>query len=305
VGGLIELGAGFQPDLTGRENVFIKGALIGKSKPEIEALFDSIVEFGELQEFIDLPVKDYSSGMQARLGFSISVHQDPDILLMDEVLAVGDFDFQQKCLAKVNEMRARKSILLVTHSMNSVRMFCDRVIVLESGIMAFDGEPNEAIKYYLERESSNGPQKESRVESAEISVFGDLYHNEEKISNVSHNWSSNSYDHGGKMQLNFSFELGFIPHRLIIGVPIWNHNGIFVTSYNSDHAKYFFDHERGLVTGSISMTCHFNPGTYNSVIAILDGNEFLYRQKIATFEVSNKERLYGIVTLPHEWKCNS
>jgi len=305
VGGLIELGAGFQPELTGRENIFIKGALIGKSKSELDLLFDSIVEFGELAEFIDLPIKNYSSGMQARLGFSISVHQNPDILLMDEVLAVGDFNFQQKCLAKVNEMRSQKCILLVSHSMNSIRMFCDRVIVLENGRQIFDGPPQQAISFYMEREKGGGSGNKPMSGNSNKGVYGDLFINEKKISNVHITWSNDAYHHGGEMRLDFSFELDFDPHRLIIGIPIWDENGFCITSYNSDLEEVSFGRKRGLVTGSISMNCYFNPGLYQPVFAILDGTEFLYRQKTAAFSVSNKERLFGFVTLPQNWSCES
>jgi len=304
VGGLIELGAGLQPDLTGRENIFIKGALMGKSKAEMDSLFGSIVEFSELEDFIDLPVKNYSSGMQTRLGFSISIFQNPDVLLMDEVLAVGDFNFQQKCLAKVNEMRSSKAILLVSHSMNSVRMFCDRVVVLDHGHLAFDGEPDDAINFYLTHSKKATEVASTDQTKSDKSIYGETFHNLHKITNVQHYWSNASYDHGGEMKLFFSFELNFDPHRLIIGVPIWNDNGLCITAMNSDYARFSFESGRRVVRGSVTMTCRLNPGSYESIFAVVDGSEFLFRQRNASFSVREQARLFGFVTLPQEWSCD-
>ncbi len=127
---LIELGAGFHPEISGRENVFINGIMLGLSKREITRRFDEIVEFAELRDFIDAPVKTYSSGMYVRLGFAVAINVDPDVLLVDEVLAVGDEAFTHKCLDKFAEFRRRgKTILLVTHSLNLVERFCDNVLV--------------------------------------------------------------------------------------------------------------------------------------------------------------------------------
>ncbi len=134
VSALIELGAGFHPEISGRENVFINGIMLGLSKREIARRFDEIVEFAELQDFIDAPVKTYSSGMYVRLGFAVAINVDPDVLLVDEVLAVGDEAFTHKCLDKFAEFRRRgKTILLVTHSLNLVEQFCDDVLWLDGG----------------------------------------------------------------------------------------------------------------------------------------------------------------------------
>lgn len=151
VAALIELAAGFHPDLTGRENIVINGLLLGLSRKEIAAREAQIIEFAELGDFIDSPVKQYSSGMFMRLGFAIASEVDPDILLMDEILAVGDASFQQKCLARVSEFRhADKTIVFVSHDMSSVRRFCDRVIVLHDGEIVADGSPDYAIARYEE-----------------------------------------------------------------------------------------------------------------------------------------------------------
>ena len=137
ISALIELGAGFHPEISGRENVFINGIMLGLTKREIQQRFDEIVEFAELREFIDAPVKTYSSGMYMRLGFAVAIHVDPDVLLVDEVLAVGDEGFTHKCLDKFAEFRRRgKTILLVTHSLGLVERFCDEALWLDAGAEA-------------------------------------------------------------------------------------------------------------------------------------------------------------------------
>jgi lipopolysaccharide transport system ATP-binding protein len=149
VGGLIELGAGFHPMLTGRENVFINGAILGMRKKDIRAKYDSIVEFAELAEFMDMPVKNYSSGMFARLAFSVSAHAEPDVLLVDEVLAVGDAPFQVKCYDWMGKTRQRGcSVVMVSHAMN-VMASADRVLYLDHGSARRLGAPRQAIDEYL------------------------------------------------------------------------------------------------------------------------------------------------------------
>jgi ABC-type polysaccharide/polyol phosphate transport system ATPase subunit len=146
---LIELGAGFGPDFSGRENIFLSGALHGFSRQEIEERVDAIVAFSELGEFIDVPVKAYSSGMFLRLGFSIVAHLDADVLLIDEVLAVGDESFQRKCLARISEQMAEgATLVLVSHDTHSIEQVCERLVVLDAGRVAFDGPVEEGLAFY-------------------------------------------------------------------------------------------------------------------------------------------------------------
>jgi len=150
ISALIELGAGFHPEISGRENIFINGIMLGLTKGEIKRRFDEIVEFAEMQDFIDAPVKTYSSGMYMRLGFAVAVHVDPEVLLVDEVLAVGDQGFTHKCLDKFAEFRRRnKSILLVTHSLDLVEKFCDVAHWLDKGVTKGDGDPKRVVAAYM------------------------------------------------------------------------------------------------------------------------------------------------------------
>ncbi len=146
---LIELGAGFHPDLSGRENVYMNASILGMSNRQIKERFDDIVSFAELWDFIDIPVKRYSSGMYVRLGFSVAVHCDPDILLVDEVLAVGDLAFQEKCLKRMCQFQEQgTTIVLVSHSLDLVRQFCHRVIWLDRGRIRAEGPPEVVTQMY-------------------------------------------------------------------------------------------------------------------------------------------------------------
>jgi ABC-2 type transport system ATP-binding protein len=153
---LLELGAGFHPDLTGRENVFLNAALLGISRTEARHRLDDIVAFAEIDSFLDTPVKFYSSGMSVRLGFAIAVNADPEILLVDEVLAVGDENFQDKCLERMEQLKAEgRTVVLVTHSLDQAISFCDRALVLDHGLLTYDGPADSAGEAY--HRSSRAP----------------------------------------------------------------------------------------------------------------------------------------------------
>ena len=147
VAGLIEVGAGFHPDLSGRENVYLNGAILGMSREQIEAKFDEIVAFSEIEEFIDTDVKYYSSGMFLRLAFAVAVHTEPDIFLVDEILSVGDEPFQRKCLARIRELQeAGRTMVVVSHELDMLSELCSRIVVLRKGVVVFDGDPVEAVR---------------------------------------------------------------------------------------------------------------------------------------------------------------
>jgi lipopolysaccharide transport system ATP-binding protein len=178
VGSLLEVGTGFHPELSGRENIFLNGAIMGMRRTEIAAKFDEIVEFAEVEKFIDTAVKHYSSGMYVRLAFAIAAHLEPEILIVDEVLAVGDLAFQQKCLGKMSEVsRGGRTILFVSHNMPVVEKLCERAIVLHDGHISFEGETSEAIHHYLHStlvpnkvdghvfDLTNAPNRRAKAES--------------------------------------------------------------------------------------------------------------------------------------------
>ena len=164
ISSLLEVGTGFHPELTGRENIYLNGAILGMSKEEVDSKIEDIIEFSECRQFIDTPVKRYSSGMFVKLAFSVAAHLDSEILIMDEVLAVGDMKFQQKCLNKMSELVSQegRTILYVSHNMNTIRQLCERCVVLNKGKVIYDGDVEEAIQIYLNQSNT------------ESSVFTDL-----------------------------------------------------------------------------------------------------------------------------------
>ena len=170
VGSLLEVGTGFHGELTGRENIYFNGAILGMRKKEIDKKFDEIVDFSGVEKFLDTPVKRFSSGMQVRLAFSVAAHLDPEILLIDEVLAVGDAQFQRKCLGKMKDISGGgRTILFVSHNMAAIRSLCSRTILLENGRLLLDTETETAVSYYLEQNLKSGTmisgnELESKVE---------------------------------------------------------------------------------------------------------------------------------------------
>jgi ABC-2 type transport system ATP-binding protein len=166
IAGLIATGAGFHPQLTGRDNVYLNAAILGMTEAETRRKFDQIVEFADIGRFLDTPVGHYSSGMFSRLGFAVAVHTDSDIFLIDEVLAVGDRPFKQKCLARMQEIRKEgRTMVYVSHAAGSVRKMCDRVLVLEKGVLGFDGPVDQGIRYLHYEDTQDDVNSEDSEES--------------------------------------------------------------------------------------------------------------------------------------------
>ena len=179
IGALIELSAGFHPDLTGRENVFLQGSIMGMHRREIAAKFDEIVEFAGIPDFIDTPVKRYSSGMHARLGFAIAAHLDPDVLIIDEVLAVGDAAFQQKAFARIAEMREQQvPLVVVSHQLDRIAQLCTKAILLNRGRVVHSGTPGETIAFYVKTTTSTADaiasDSATRIESMIVDAQGEV-----------------------------------------------------------------------------------------------------------------------------------
>src|SRR5882762_1711498 len=169
LGSLIEIGAGFHPDLTGRENIFLNGSIMGMTRREVQRKFDQIVAFSEVERFIDTPIKHYSSGMQMRLGFAVAAHTDPDILLIDEILAVGDASFQAKCLNKLAELKQQeKTVILVTHNLSNIREHSKRVVWIDHGQVRQWGDSDTVVDAYLEHVAEDMTAEDSHHER----VFG-------------------------------------------------------------------------------------------------------------------------------------
>ena len=177
IASMLEVGTGFHPELTGRENIYLNGAILGMSKAEITKKFDDIVAFAEMEKFVDTPVKRYSSGMYVKLAFAVAAHLDSDILVMDEVLAVGDMKFQQKCLGKMDDVSKNegRTVLYVSHNMNTIRQLCTRCIVMDHGKVIFDGDVEEAIEIYMGNVVRRQCQYEYTREYHTVSLSNDSF----------------------------------------------------------------------------------------------------------------------------------
>ena len=177
IAALLELGAGFQPDLTGRENVYLNASILGFSKKEVDKRFDEIVAFAEMERFIDNHVRNYSSGMYIRLGFAVAINVDPDLLIIDEVLAVGDEAFQRKCLDRIGEIQdTGKTIVFVTHNVEVTREICSRVVMIDQGRIVKEGQPREVVNYYhqfMESEEEGRERGNCQIEVTGVSLLND------------------------------------------------------------------------------------------------------------------------------------
>ncbi|MDO4629117.1 MAG: ABC transporter ATP-binding protein [Planctomycetia bacterium] len=222
---LIEIGAGFHGDLTGKENIYLNGAILGMTKKEIDRNFDSIVDFSGIEAFLNMPVKRYSSGMAARLGFAVAAHLDPDILIVDEVLSVGDIQFQKKCLGKMNEVaNSGRTVLFVSHNISAIRQLCHRSILLDHGKTLADGPTDEVIKQYLGMTESQSKlslaERTNREGNGNARVTAIL-----SGSNLSDLSPSGFTDMGGSLYIRVKYDcIREITHP-VIAVSIWNMTG--------------------------------------------------------------------------------
>lgn len=236
VSSLLEVGTGFHPELTGRENVYLNGALLGMRKWEIEKKFDEIVAFSEVEKFIDTPVKRYSSGMQVRLAFAVAAHLEPEILLIDEVLAVGDVGFQKKCLGKMDEVAKKgRTVLFVSHNMNAVEQLCGSCLLLECGkIINYDRDVSTIVKKYLFENTSQSLKSEwtNKIGNFDNTWFKPL---EFFISDAKGKKLGMSLNNNSEIWINIVGEIKEIDNALTVGYAIFNEDGILLYwSYHTD-----------------------------------------------------------------------
>ncbi|PKP81500.1 MAG: hypothetical protein CVT79_10475 [Alphaproteobacteria bacterium HGW-Alphaproteobacteria-18] len=310
---MIDLHAGFQSSASGYENIFLRAAALGFTRQKTREHLQEIIDFSELGEAIKAPLATYSSGMRMRLAFSVMATVSPDILLIDEVLAVGDFRFRQKCLGKIREMRSRSAFVFVSHSMADVERFCDQVIVMHQGEVHFRGPAKEAIKYYLEEIDAPTTLPASPVQLS-LAVQPQLDAQQDVIEHVDHYWSGEDgapIDHISEgRQLRFVCEVVLKKpvRQLTIGVPIYSSDGTYIVGFAS--RETYPDgliHQVGrnryelLIPPGI-----FGPGTYHSNVVVRDGVEHLYRKLNPPIVVNRGSRnSYGLLSLPHTWEVAS
>jgi len=303
---MIDLTAGFQVTASGRENIFLRGAALGRSREQMQADFDAIVDFAELGDAIGAPVATYSSGMMMRLAFSIVAAVAPDLLFIDEVLAVGDFRFRQKCLARVRDLRQHSAFVMVTHSMTDVIRFCERTLVLNKGVPVFLGPSAEAVEFF----ETKIEQQPIRVAPLSLSnVTGPVFNNPEAISDVSVHWADAQGQptphtvHGEPQELHIAFRCHINPRNLIVGIPVWREDGTMATGFSTDTRHTIARDSQGFVRLKLHVPAFaFNPGTYSAMLSIVDGAEFLWRNSIAPLSVKPAGRpTWGMVSLDYRW----
>ncbi len=239
VASLLEVGTGFNPELTGRENIFLNGTILGMTKKEIDLKFDEIIDFSGIEKFIDTPVKRYSSGMKVRLAFAVAAHLEPEILVIDEVLAVGDAEFQTKCLGKMQDLSGKmgRTVLFVSHNMTAVSTLCNKSIVLERGIIHFDGEVGAGITSYLNLvgKSANQGGLKNFIENQDDKFF---FLNDFSISQV--NAINNTFFSNNEIDINISFKIFKKIDGLRIGFDLVDINSnatIFRTFHNDSETS--------------------------------------------------------------------
>ena len=297
VGALIEVAAGFHPDLTGRENVFLQGAIMGMPRTEIARKFDAIVEFSGVEEFIDTPVKRYSSGMNARLGFAIAAHLDPDVLLIDEVLSVGDVGFQERCVARMRELLKRGvPLVFVSHNLAAVVDLCTRAIFVERGAVKFDGRPAEAVAQFRQRGSA---QDAAHVSTGPIRITGvDLLQPDGESSALFRT------DHAMTIQVRYCADLP-VAHPLV-AIDIHGIDGVYCAGINTR----MDDCPLGTLEGEghvdlVIPKLALLPGAYSISAGILDAQGLRpldLQSRAYPFSVVSDRRDFGVVSLEHHWQ---
>ena len=340
ISALIELGAGFHPEISGRENVFINGIMLGLSKREIARRFDEIVEFAELEEFIDAPVKTYSSGMYMRLGFAVAIHVDPDVLLVDEVLAVGDEGFTHKCLDKFGEFRRRgRTILLVTHSLGLVERFCDEALWIDGGVGRAEGDPRRVIGAYItdvekaEEKSLAATDARAQEQAAEeaapvtVTTAGDVVDaastpddmfrategrwgsREAEITRVTFIGEDGVAGHVFQAGERIAIQLGVRARQrltdFVFGIGIFNADGVCCYGTNTDIAEFKSvelsgDGQVDFIIENLDLV----EGTYKLDVAVhrRDGYPYDYHRLLYTFRVKSRSKDVGIYRPRHRWE---
>jgi len=345
ISALIELGAGFHPEISGRENVFINGIMLGLSKRQIQERFDDIVDFAELREFIDAPVKTYSSGMYMRLGFAVAIHVDPDVLLVDEVLAVGDEGFTHKCLDKFAEFRRRgKTILLVTHSLNLVERFCDEALWLDEGRVQTHGDPKRVVGAYLTAVEEGEDQLMAATTARALHDVGQAGHvghvgrvgqvgqelpsdptsnmfqategrwgsREIEIIDVSLLDASGAASHvfhtGEPMSIRLRVRAQHPTDDCVFGIGLFNADGVCCYGTNT----YLEEMEPASIGGEAEATFSVDTldlveGTYKLDVAVhkRDGYPYDYHRLLYSFRVKSRTHDVGIYRPKHRWSFSA
>lgn len=305
IASILEVGTGFHPELSGRENIYLNGAILGMKRKEIEKNFDEIVRFSGVGKFLDTPVKHYSSGMFTRLAFSVAVNMESDILLIDEVLAVGDFEFQKKCLMKMEEItkNGKRTILFVSHNLNAIQGLCDKCVLLSKGKIEMLGDSKEVVQRYIEKKSSGNyiDLSNANFKSKDFELISFKLDNSVNNSFCVY-WRSPIVI---KIKLRAKRDIDFL--SFVVGIETLDGNMIY-NSWDVDYIKERFSFEN-MKTYEVILSINHNlsVGTYNVAFSILGGDKIYENYNQAVLEVINgQEQNYpkrnkGIVNFDVSW----
>ena len=301
--GLLELGAGFQPELSGRDNIYLNGAMMGLSTKEIDSVFDAIVDFSELEQFIDNQVKFYSSGMYVRLGFAVAVNVDPDILVIDEVLAVGDERFQRKCMNRIREFKEEgRTIVVVTHSADQVKSICDRAVVLSHGKLIGEGTTTDAVQVLRESLLEEGLHHDhpDLVERERVAEIHSVY--------VAHPGNVDGSQRPLRSGEPISVSVGFIAARpiegLVVSIEMHAPNGTLLYKTTSQDLGYEIDADGG--SGSVRFKLPFWPagdGAMRMSVGLFDrlgGEVYDWMENAGEVQAVSDDRSSGVLWVPAE-----
>jgi ABC-2 type transport system ATP-binding protein len=300
---LLELGAGFHPELSGRENVYLNGSILGLRRNDVDRIFDEIVAFAGLEQFIDTPVKFYSSGMYVRLGFAVAINVDPEILLVDEVLAVGDEAFQRKCIDKVKAFQAEnRTIVVVTHNADLVRQMCHRAAALDHGKLVVEGDPNDVIRTFRERLMTGVTSAADVDRDLVTSELSPVWH-KVRIAEVEVVYATPEHQAGPGEPMSIDVALESVERidDVVVGIAVYTSMGQLVYGTNTDISGVDLDR----VEGRRNLSFRFAQmplldGTYAVTIGVHTRGGINYDQWEARrhFEVAAPGRDVGIVRLP-------
>ncbi len=308
---MISLGAGFNSSLSGRENIYNSAAVLGLTKRETLKIMDEIIEFSELEEFINSPVSTYSSGMKARLGFSVSINLKPDILIVDEILSVGDYAFQNKCNEKFVELQKKNvTILLVSHSHSKVIQLCNRAVWLEKGEMIDSGEASPVVKNYIEHTERLSYHKSlSRIKNkGHESIYGPIY----PLSDIIQDFYFNLLPDKeilplSRVTINFGFKVTRKISDLNITLNFVTKDGRLITAISTLNEDFNLPDDNNCVNLTLSIDkLPLNPGTYVITMPIHEGHSYLFRDIVAEFAIYPSGKLHwGTCAFPYNYKFNS
>lgn len=305
----LELGVGFNPELTGRDNVYLNGSVLGLSKKEIKKRYDLIVEFSGLKNFMDTKLKNYSSGMQVRLAFSVAIQAPADIYLVDEALAVGDVEFQEKCFKVFDQLKKdKKTIIFVSHDLASIDKFSDKVIYLKNGIIDYIGSPRLAIRRYqvdtADGQESNLISKKKQNPSQHTGT-GDVII--EKVKLMRNNTNKSIFSTGDKITVRIHYYAKKHITNPVFGIAIYSSDGTHITGPNTKTSNFPIDKIKG--RGSINYIIDENPllaGSYQISIGIFDWEcqvPYDFVDNMISFKIiQNVKNQYGILKLKESWE---